>query len=73
MAFFLTYVTDKGSGCFAVEATGISDALTKAKNAIHGLGCTSATLRQTTESHPSFGGGYVVAPYTTAMGWKTKD
>lgn len=73
MGFFLAYVTEKGSGYFAVEATGISDALTKAKSAIHGLGCTSATLRQTTGSHPSFGGGYVVADYTPAIGWKTKD
>lgn len=57
MAFFLEYVTDNGAGCFAVEATGISDALAMAKGAICGLGCTRATLRQTTESHPSFGGG----------------
>lgn len=73
MAFFLAYVTISGAGCFAVEATGISDALTKAKDAIYGLSCTRATLRQTTESHPSFGGGYVVAAYTPATGWKTKD
>jgi hypothetical protein len=72
MAFFLTYVTERGAGYFTVQATDISDAITKVKGAIHDLRCSSATLRRTTESEPSFGTGYIVAAYTPAIGWKTK-
>lgn len=73
MAFFLAYVTDNGAGYSALEAMDISHALTKAKTALHGLGCTSATLRQTIGSRPSFSEGHVVAGYTPAVGWQINE
>ncbi|MDQ0826217.1 hypothetical protein QFZ60_002390 [Arthrobacter sp. B2I5] len=70
MPFFLEYSTDKSGGCFTVEGTNSSDAMTRAIDALRGMGCTSAALRQNFDPQPVFGQGLIIATYTARAGWK---
>ncbi len=72
MPFFLEYSTDKGGGCFTVEGPYSSDAMTRAIEALCGMDCTSATLRQNFDPQPIFGQGPIIATYTPAAGWKVQ-
>jgi len=73
MPFFLEYATLNGAGRFAVEGTSISDAIARASGALHGLDCTGAAFRHTTDSDPAFGEGSLLAAYTPETGWKIQE
>lgn len=69
MPFLLEYGTDHGAGWFAVAGTNSRDAMAKAVEALRGLECSHAVLRQTTYPHAVVGLGPVVAAFTRGEGW----
>ena len=73
MPYFLEYLTDLSAGCFMVEGLDFNHALAKAKDALRGLECISATLLFTPHSKPTFGTGSVIAAFTKDEGWRFHD
>ncbi|OAD97707.1 hypothetical protein A6A22_20080 [Arthrobacter sp. OY3WO11] len=69
MAFLLEYATDHGAGRFVIEGASFSDAMAKARRALHGFDCIRAILRHTPGPRSPFGEGAILAEYTAAEGW----
>ena len=73
MPYFVECVTDQTAGRSLIQCASFSDALTRAKDALRGLQCTSAVLRHAHGSSPAFGEGPVLAAYTPAEGWRIHE
>lgn len=73
MAYFLEYVSDQTSGRSRIDCGSFGDALTRAKDALRGLRCTSAVLRHAHASSVAFGEGSVLAVYTPIDGWRVHE
>jgi len=71
MGYVLEYVTEVSAGQFTVEGVDFNSVLEKAKEALHGLECTRATLLYSPHPLPVYGNGCVLAAYTKAQGWIT--
>jgi hypothetical protein len=73
MPYFLEYVADQATGRSLIQCVSFRDALTKAKNVLRGLQCTSAVLRQAPASNAAYGEGSIRAAYTPEDGWRVYE
>lgn len=73
MGYFLEYTSGQAAGRFHIQCVSLGEALTRARDALRGLRCTSAVLRHSPGSSPAFGEGFVLAAYTPAEGWQIHD
>jgi len=68
VAYFLDYVTGQSVGRVAIDGSTLRDAIAKAEQVLHGMGCIRALLRHA-PANQSFGDGIGLAGFTPDEGW----